>query len=144
MKKRISLIALFFATTLSCFAQKGKKKMIVPQAAKHALSVKYPEAKNVHWEKENGNYEANWGGKSGEDHSAQFTPGGSFVEIVNAIPVNKVPEKISTYVKNRYHHSKITEAGVLTDASDKTFYEVEVKGKDIIFSKEGEFIKSED
>src|SRR5665213_1424733 len=42
---------------------------------------KGPQAKGVSWEKEKGNYEANWGGKSGEDHSAQFTPSGEFLEI---------------------------------------------------------------
>ena len=44
------------------------------------LRQKYPEAKNVGWEKENGNYEANWGGKSGEDNSVQFTPSGSLLK----------------------------------------------------------------
>ncbi|MFZ1799839.1 MAG: hypothetical protein WAU24_08235 [Chitinophagaceae bacterium] len=39
---------------------------------------KYPESKKYHvnWEKENGNYEANWGGKDGEANSVQYTPSG--------------------------------------------------------------------
>ncbi|HVZ95908.1 MAG TPA: PepSY-like domain-containing protein [Chitinophagaceae bacterium] len=143
MKKIISLSIFFFATALSSFAQKDKKKLTVPAAVKQALSAKYPAAKNVRWEKENGNYEANWGGRSGEDHSVQFTPRGNFVERVDAIPVSKVPEEINRYVKKHFHVEGITEAGMLTDASGKTFYEVEVKGKDVIFSKDGKFVKSE-
>jgi len=48
----------------------------VPLAVKAALAKKYPNATKVSWEKEKGNYEANWGGKSGEDTSVQFTPAG--------------------------------------------------------------------
>jgi hypothetical protein len=40
----------------------------VPRAVKSALLKKYPEVVKASWEKEKGNYEANWGGKSGEDN----------------------------------------------------------------------------
>ena len=104
---------------------------------------KYPEAKKVTWEKENGNYEANWGGKSGEDNSVQFTPAGNFIEIVKAIPVNELPATTIAYVKEHYKGSKITEAGKVTDAKGKISYEAEVKGKDIIFDENGKFVKAE-
>ena len=52
----------------------------VPTAVKSALSAKYPSVSKVNWENEKGNYEANWGGKSGEDMSVEFTPGGVFIE----------------------------------------------------------------
>ena len=87
MKKIIGLTAILFAVTSITFAQeKGENEnsehIDVPAKVKAALQQKYPEAKNVGWEKENGNYEANWGGKSGEDNSVQFTPSGNFIEIV--------------------------------------------------------------
>ena len=68
------------------------KKIQVPVPVKSALLKKYPDAKKVTWEKEKGNYEANWGGKSGEDNSVQFTPAGNFIEIVKAIPVSELPK----------------------------------------------------
>ena len=153
MKKVFSIIAILFALSTASFAQKekdekgkkeGKEKITVPAAVKPALSKKYPEATKVTWEKEKGNYEANWGGKSGEDHSVQFTPAGDFIEIVNAIPVSDLPQPVLDYVKEHYKGAKITEAGRVTDAKGKISYEAEVHGKDIVFDEKGNFIKKED
>ena len=146
MKKRIlfSLLALFIiAGTL--FAQKGKK-IDVPPVVKTALSKKYPASSSakVSWEMEKGNYEANWGGKSGEDNSVQFTPAGDFIEIVKAIPVSELPKPVLTYVKERYKGAKITEAARVTNAKGKQTYEAEVNKKDIIFDEKGNFVKGED
>ena len=146
--KKILCFAFILAFSNASFAQKekgeGKEKITVPNTVKEALSKKYPEATKVTWEKEKGNYEANWGGKSGEANSVQFTPTGDFIEIVKAMPVNKLPASILTYVKEHYKGAKITEAGKVTDAKGKITYEAEVNRKDIIFDEKGNFIKSED
>lgn len=145
MKKIIGLTAILFALSSVTFAQENEsnQRFNVPSIVKTTLYKKYPEAKTVTWEKENGNYEANWGGKSGEDNSVQFTPSGSFIEIVKAMPVNELPQPVFTYVKQHYKEVKITEAGKVTDAAGKTSYEAEVKGKDVIFDENGNFIKAE-
>lgn len=145
MKKIVGLTAILFAMISATFAQENEAKehIKVPAIVKTALKQKYPEAKNVGWEKENGNYEANWGGKSGEDNSVQFTPSGTFIEIVKAIPVSELPQPVFAYVKQHYKGVKITEAGKVTNAQGKLSYEAEVKGRDVIFDKEGNFVKSE-
>ena len=102
-----------------------------------------PEAAKISWEKEKGNYEANWGGKSGEDNSVQFTPAGNFIEIVKAIPASQLPQTIAPYIKSHYNNAKISEAGLVTDANNKISYEVEVKGKDLIFDENGNFVKKD-
>ena len=113
----------------------------VPVAVKSALVAKFPDAKNVTWEKEKGNFEANWGGASKEDNSVLFTPGGSFVEMVVATPVANLPPAISAYVKEHYATSKITEAGKITWPDGRSGYEAEVKGKDLVFDEKGNFIR---
>ena len=149
MKKITGIIAILFAFSTVAFAQKEKdekensKSVIVPAAVKAALSKKYPSASKVTWEKENGNYEANWGGKGGEDNSVQFTPKGDFIEIVNAIPVSQLPAAVITYVKTHYKGVKITEAGKVTDAKGKIMYEAEVNRKDLVFDENGNFMKGE-
>ena len=143
MKKYLLFAAIFTFVTASVHAQDLKSKD-VPQNVKNALSKKYPEAKGVSWEKEKGNYEANWGGKSGEDNSVQFTPAGEFIEVVKAISVSALPKATTQYVKEHFNNAKITEAGRVTDAKGQTFYEAEVKGKDVIFDEKGNFIKVED
>ena len=141
--KKISLLAI--ASFLFVFAGSAQdlKTNDVPAVVKSALQKKYPQAKKVGWEKENGNYEANWGGKSGEDNSVQFTPAGEFIEIVKAIPVTELPKSVIDYVHQHYNGAKITEAGKVTDAQGKLSYEVEVHGKDIIFDQNGNFVKHE-
>lgn len=148
MKQLLSAIVILFAVNISCFAQKekeekeGRQKINVPAVVKSALSTKYPEAVKATWEKEKGNYEANWGGRSGEDHSVQFKPDGTFIEEVNAIKVNQLPKSVLSYVATHYH-TKITEAGKVTDASGKQTYEAEVKGKDLIFDMNGKYLKKD-
>ena len=141
MKKLPIFLAVTFLV-ISCFSQKVKSSD-VPAPVKSALQNKYPDSKNVYWEKEKGNYEANWGGKSKEDNSVQFTPTGEFIEYVKAIPVSELPKQVGDYVKSHYKGAKITEAGKVTDAHGKIFYEAEVKGKDIVFDEHGNFVKSE-
>lgn len=154
MKKTMSLVAILFALSTASFAQKeknekneekheSKESISVPAVVKSALNKKYADAKNVTWEKENGNYEANWGGKSGEDNSVQFTPSGNFIEIVKAISVSELPKPVFVYVKEHYKGTKITEAGKVTDAQGKLSYEAEVKGRDVIFDEKGNFVKAE-
>ena len=142
MKKKLLLGLVLVATGGSLKAQDLKAKD-VPAIVKSALAKKYPAAKKVSWEKENGNYEANWGGKSGEDNSVQFTPSGTFVEIVKAIQVSDLPENIAPYVKRRYKGAKIREAGRVTNAAGKTMYEAEIRGADLIFDENGNFIKKD-
>ena len=139
-------MAILFALSTVTFAQEkneGTGKMIVPSIVKSALYKRYPEAKNVTWEKEKGNYEANWGGKSGEDNSVQFTPAGDFIEIVNAIPISQLPELVIVYINRHYKGARISEAGKITDAKGKLSYEAEVNRKDLIFDEKGKLVRAE-
>lgn len=114
----------------------------VPEVVKTTLQKKFPEATNIYWEKEKGNFEANWGGKSHEDHSVMFTPSGDFIEKVDAIPVPSLPSSVAAYVKEHYKTS-IREAGKRSDAAGKQVYEVEIKGKDLLFNLDGSFVQEE-
>lgn len=142
MKKFILFISVF-AGTLSIPKAQDLKTKDVPEAVKKEFASKYPAAKKVSWEKEKGNYEANWGGKSGEDSSVAITPAAIFVEIVVAIPVDQIPPNIAPYVNTHYKGSKIKEAGKVTDAAGRHLYEVEIKGKDLIFDDKGVFLKED-
>jgi hypothetical protein len=140
MKKIILSLLMALTVTGIAIAQKVKSA-VVPAAVKTALSAKYPAAAKVTWEKEKGNFEANWGGKSGEDMSVQFTPDGTFVEQVVAISPSELPAGVAAYVKQHYKGVKITEAGKVTDAKGATMYEAEVNGKDLVFDEKGNFLK---
>ncbi|MBS1526750.1 MAG: PepSY-like domain-containing protein [Bacteroidetes bacterium] len=144
--KRIILLSVLAGGILASTSVSAQriKKSDVPAEVLSGLSKKYPQATKVTWEKESGNFEANWGGKSGEDMSVQFTPAGQFVEEVRAIPTSSLPAGVAAYVKSRYKGARISEAGKVTDAQGKTSYEAEIKGKDMIFDENGNFVKKEE
>ncbi len=144
MKKLLATITLVCLFMVGVHAQ-DLKTADVPANVKSALMQKYPETAKakVSWEKEKGNFEANWGGKSGEDNSAVFTPSANFVEIVKAITVSQLPASVLAYVKEHEHGAKIVEAALVTDAKGTVTYEAEIKGKELIFDKDGKFIKTE-
>jgi len=138
------LLSMLMAGCLTGIATAQKvQTSSVPASVKVTLLKKYPNAAKVTWEKEKGNYEANWGGKSGEDMSVQFMPDGTFIEQVVAIPVNELPTGVAAYVKQHYKGVKITEAGKVTDAKGTLMYEAEVKGKDLVFDQKGSFLKQD-
>jgi hypothetical protein len=141
MKKYLATIMLSSFLIVGAYAQ-DLKTADVPKVVTSAFLAKYPESSKlkISWEKEKANYEANWGGKSGEDNSALFKPTGAFIELVKAISINQLPSKALAYIKT--NNEKITEAGLVTDASGTVTYEAEMKGgKELVFDKDGNFIK---
>lgn len=148
MKKILSLAAIMCAVSSLVFAQEnegGNHHVNVPAVVKSANMKKYPDSKRYHitWEKEKGNYEANWGGKDGEANSVTYTPSGVFVEIVNAMPAQQLPKTTMEYIKAHYKNARFGDVGKVLDASGKNFYEVEINGKDIIFDSHGNFLREE-
>lgn len=115
----------------------------VPSVVRDAFYKKFnPGHDKVSWEKEKGNYEANWGGKSGEDNAAQFTPQGVYVEYAQAIAMEQLPAGVVPYVKAHYS-TQPREAAKVTSAAGVLSYEVEIKGRDLVFDGQGNFVREE-
>jgi hypothetical protein len=143
MKKFLLSLSLLAGAMSNIAVAQGLKSKDVPESVKTVFAKKYPDAKKVSWEKEKGNYEANWGGKSGEDSSVTFTPSAHFVEIVVAIPISQLPTAVAPYISKNYKGATIREAGKVTDAAGRHMYEAEIKGKDLIFDEKGTFLKED-
>ena len=137
------LLATLIESVLLIVVLFGCGSVIVPQAVKNSFSQKYPQAKKVSWESENGNFEANWGGKDGEANSVTYTPSGTFIEIVKEIPTKDLPKGVLSYVKEHYKNAKFGDVGKVSDSQGKTSYEVEINRKDVIFDENGNFVKEE-
>ena len=143
MKKFLLSILFLSGIWTSAVVAQDLKTKDVPDAVKEAFAKKYPDAKKVSWEKEKGNYEANWGGQSGEDSSVTFTSSAHFVKIVVTIPINQLPPSVAPYVIKNYKGATIKEAGKITDAAGRHMYEAEIRGKDLIFDENGNFLKTD-
>src|SRR5579862_186615 len=136
------LVAVVNLSIFQSYSQNIKAEN-VPLVVRSALQQKYPAVRHVTWEKEKGNFEANWGGRSGEDTSVQFDPSGNFIEFSKSIPANKLPAATLAYIKNHFKGAKVSEATKITNASGKISYEAEVNRKDLLFDSEGKFLRTE-
>lgn len=138
MKNLAILLAAMFTATLAN-AQKIQDKD-VPASAKTTLKNNYPTATGLKWEKENGNYEAEF--EVGEtDYSVLFDNAGNILETEIEISSDALPVKAIEYILKNYAGQKIKEAAKITDAKGTVTYEAEIKGKDLIFDSNGNFVK---
>ncbi|MCZ2357619.1 MAG: PepSY-like domain-containing protein [Bacteroidia bacterium] len=140
MKKTVILLSVMF-TVLSANAQKISDKE-VPAVVKSALQKNYPNAKELKWEKEKGNYEAEFEVNE-TDYSLLIDASGNILETEIEIKVDALPAKVKDYITKNYAGQKIKEATKITSSKGVVTYEAEVKGKDLIFDSNGNFIKEE-
>ncbi|KAF2329067.1 PepSY-like domain-containing protein [Flavobacterium daemonense] len=135
-------ILTFLALLFSSFAigQKVSEKDI-PKIVKSTFLISYPDQTNVKWEKEKGNYEANFTvGKT--ERSVLLDSNGNILETEEEISVKKLPANALAYIQKNYKSKKIKEAAKITDAHGTVTFEAQVTSIDLIFDKQGTYIKS--
>jgi hypothetical protein len=138
--KKVMLMVLLSAVlfNLNTAAQKVSAAK-VPAVVKNSFTRDFPGA-NATWEKEKGNYEAGFK-QSSSTVSALYDASGNKIETEKDIPIASLPAAVSTYITNNYKGEKIKEAAIITRANGEINYEAEVKATDLLFSKDGNFIK---
>lgn len=155
MKKVLSLALILFALSTASFAQKEheeknetakkekaemQKHISAPAAVKTSFEKDFPGV-TAKWEKEGANYEANFK-QNGKTLSALYDSKGTKQETEEDIKVSELPQSVKDYIAKNYKGEKIKEAAIITKASGEVNYEAEVKGMDILFSKDGKFVKT--
>jgi hypothetical protein len=138
MKKLFFLTVMAGVIGLSGYGQKIKQSQ-VPAAAKTTFEKKYPGVQGS-WDKEDGNYEANFK-QGGKDMSVLIDKDGPILETETDIAVTDLPKAAQDYVKQHYAGAKITEAAKIIKANGDINYEAEVNHKDVVFDVNGKFIK---
>lgn len=138
MKNVLIILAIMFGTTLANAQKVNSSK--VPANVKDALQKSYPNVTNVKWEREHGNYEAEFK-VAGLEYSVLLTVSGTIIETEVELAENELPQKARTYVATTYKGSKIKEAAKITNNKGVVTYEAEVNGKDLLFDSEGDFIE---
>lgn len=127
----ISLTAVLCGS--SAYAQ---KKDETPAAVKAVFAKKFPTAKDVKWEKEDGKYEASFK-DNGKETSILYSATGAVEETETSISLADLPPRARKYAQGK---GTIKEASKIVLASGAVHYEAEVKGKDLIFDEEGNFL----
>lgn len=128
--------------TIIVFASLNSTAQDVPVAVKSAFQKSFPNTTVKKWDKENGDYEANFI-KDKKSMSATFDMSGNWKETETDIKVSELPSPVINYIKTNYKDASIKEAAIMQTASSK-MYEAEVKGKDLLFDMNGKFVKEED
>lgn len=111
-----------------------------PATVKATIARLYPTARNVKFEKENGDYEAEFK-HNGKAMSVVLDANGTVKETETEIPVNALPAAIRDFVAKKMPGKKIREAAEMLDATGKKTFEAQVGGKDLIFDERGTLIK---
>jgi uncharacterized membrane protein YkoI len=138
--KRIVLMTVAAMCAASCSNAQKLQEKDVPAAITTAFKKQYPEATHAKWEKEDGNVEVEFELK-GTECSVLMDAAGNILETEIEISMDALPVGAKEYVSKNYEGQKITETAKITDAQGTTTYEAEIKGKDLIFDSNGNFIK---
>jgi hypothetical protein len=134
MKQSLIFAAVLSAT--SCAAQ------TIPTEVKTAFAKSFPNTTVKKWDKEDGNYEANFS-KDGKTMSATFDAKGNWMETETDIKVSELPPSVISYINANYKGASVKEAAIISNPGSKKLYEAEVKGKDLLFDEQGKFLKEE-
>ncbi len=138
--KRILFLLMSVTFFSNCADAQKIKSTEVPAAVKSAFEKQYPDVKDVDWEKEDSNYEAEFE-VSKIETSVVYDANGTLIETEVEIAVSALPQIAQDYVSKNYPKSKISEAAKITSASDTVTYEAEVGESDLIFDANGNFVK---
>lgn len=138
MKKLAFMLVAAMITSLT-FAQKIQEKD-VPAPVKTSFQKHYPNIKEVKWDKEGEKFEASFD-LSKVDNSVLFDAQGNILETEVEIEFSQLPKGVLEYVATNYKGQKVKEAAKITDAKGTVTYEAEIKGLDLLFDRNGKFIK---
>lgn len=133
---------LFFVTIISMTFQVNAQKISslkVPIAVKRVFTKTHAKITHILWEKEKGNFEANWKAR-GLKFAAMFTPEGKLIGTENGIYLKNLPKTAIAFLKT-HEHVKAKEASLIKDASGEKTIEIVAKDKEYIFDVQGKFIK---
>ena len=112
----------------------------IPANASKAFQARFPGVQNVKWEKEDGNFEANFMSE-GKKASAVYNAAGELMETEYALETTKLPGVITHYISANYK-GKITEATRVEKPNNPPQYEAVVDGKELLFGPNGQFISA--
>lgn len=98
----------------------------VSAEVKTAFDQKFPDAKNVKWEKES---DAEWEADfkwNGTKYSAIFTTGGDWKETEHGIKLSEIPSAVKSTLDSDFNGFKVEESEI-AETPDGTLYEFEVE-----------------
>jgi hypothetical protein len=137
--KKITAIVMLVAAGLFLSCESKLKESQVPAPVRAAFEKQHPGTKGK-WEKEEGNYEVSFD-KDGKEQSLVINETGTILETEYSIPVTELPAPVAGYIKDHYNGAEIKDAAKITNNKGEIMYEAAIKGKDVIFDANGNYLK---
>lgn len=137
--KQILTVGLLYFSLLGVNAQKLNDSE-VPLIIKDAFAKMYPGIKKASWNKVDTIYIASFSDVNYKG-AVSFANDGKWAERETVIPAESIPVTIKNYLETNYKNEKISGAVKITKSSGEMRYRVAVGNKQILFTKEGDFIK---
>lgn len=120
------------------------KDVNVPNEVKEAFAKLHPEVKNVHWENEHNEFEAEFS-DHGHEMTVVFDTKGHLIETETLIKNTDLPAGVEKAIAHDHPGYTIVESMKIVDAKGVLTFEVEIKKdkdiKDTFWDKDGKFIK---
>lgn len=132
MKNVITALVLLLLGGMTQAQKLVSKK--VPATVKNAFVNAHPGA-TASWEREDGNYEANFK-EGGKIISCVISKEGTILETETPIEESQLPVTAKTYMNQHYKGKKWKETAKIVKANGEVNYEVNT-GKDILFDAHG-------
>ena len=142
--KRYFLTVAIAIVAVAAFAQEKHQsgsKTQPPTAVQSSFEKDHPKATRVNWNREDQNFEANFI-ENKNVMSAVYNSSGELQETEIEISKGNLPANVLTYIQQHYK-GNIKEAAKITKRNGDINYEAEVNDKDVIFDKDGHFIKEQ-
>ncbi len=142
MKTLRLFVIAFAAISINACAQKPN----VPENVNKAFIQKFPDAKTVKWDKENGTeWEAEFK-LNGLEYSANYSTDGALKETEHEIEKSAIPANVKQTLETEFAGYKIEESEI-SETSEGSVYEFELK-KDkvkmvVAISPDGKVVKKE-
>lgn len=145
--KIVCILFLLVIAADTMFASGAGIKPKVPQAVLDAFKAKYPLVKDIEWEKEGDNYEAEFEmGKS--EYEASFTATGQWLETEQEVGVEDLPAAVYTAFNTAYPNAKKVEIEKIETHNQVIKYKFEFKEgrkkKEVVYDSKGELMPDDD
>lgn len=137
--KQLLAVGLLYFSLAAVQAQKITDSE-VPVVIKDAFAKMYPGIKKASWSKVDTIYIASFSDGNYKG-AVSFANDGKWTERETVIPVKSIPVNIKNYLEANYKNEIISGAVKITKSSGEMRYRVAVGNKQILFTKEGDFIK---
>lgn len=139
-----AIVIILSSMVTLCACQQSRQEQNVPDVVQDAFKKMHPNPGDLEWVQESGIFEAKF--KDGAMTGAvSFNLSGEVVETEEVIRKEQLPDLkgIEEFIKTNYPGAILGQCERIVDHNAKTVYEVQIKGKELVFNDAGKFLEEE-